>query len=146
MKHCRSWETNKMILKGLRWQLYPTRDACRCFMLRDFSSAGSPNEYANGCSSVGSVSYANKNTSFSYSSDALVVYVTDCLANVPATFHSKHRADLTPLRCKLVTYEQHMRAAQISLHRTAHYCSRDQTLDEIPRGCLNHKVHAQILY
>lgn len=44
------------------------------FYATRFSSAGSPNEYANGCSSVGSVNYANKNTSLSHSSDAVVLY------------------------------------------------------------------------
>lgn len=83
-----------------------------------FSSVGSPNEYANDCSSVGSVSYANKITSSSYSSNALELYVTNCLANDPATFHSRHQWTKIPLRCKLATYEQHIWAVQISASHT----------------------------
>lgn len=63
MKLCRSGGANKLILKGLRWQLYPTRDTCRCFMRWDSSSMQRLSEYVNGCGSAGSESYANKNTS-----------------------------------------------------------------------------------
>ena len=69
----------------------PDKGRMSVFYATRFSSAGSTNEYANGCSPAGSVRYANTNTSLSYSSDALVLYVTNCLANVPAMFHSKHQ-------------------------------------------------------
>lgn len=58
--------------------------------------------------------------------------------------------DLTPLRCKLTTYKQHMWAVQIS---TSHTLELHGPLLLIrsnfecgTRGCLKHKLHAQFLY